>query len=277
VLLAVHRAAGRAACHYCLKDVPLPRRCADCGAPAPQEFGAGTEKVQEEAARLFPGMGIVRMDTDAMKGRAAVPEALRRFRDGEARILVGTKMVGKGLHFPNVTLVGVVSADTAFHLPDFRCAEQTYQELTHVMGRPGRGEHPGEVVVQTYHPKHYSVVCAAGHDAGGFYEREFAERRALGYPPFGELVRLLFEGRDEAAVERLAGRFTAELRKAGGMEVLGPQPAPVARLRGRRRMHALVKASDGAAARRAIADLLEKVPLRGGVDLTVDVDPYESV
>lgn len=276
VLLTVHQREARAVCHYCLHSVRLPSACADCGTPAPERFGAGTEKVEEEVARLFPKAGLLRMDTDAMKGRHALEEALRRFRDGEANILIGTKMVAKGLHFPNVTLVGVISADTAFHLLDFRCAETTFQELTHVMGRSGRGEHPGRVLIQTFHPTHYSVTTAAARDYDAFYERELAERRDLGYPPHGELVRLLFEGADAAAVDRLARVFTEALARQAGLAVLGPVPAPVARLRGRVRVHSLVKAADGAAARRAIGELMERVPLRGGVELAVDVDPYES-
>lgn len=275
IVLAYHRSTRRMLCHVCLKDAPLPPKCPECGQGPLQQFGAGTERIEEELERIFPGVGIVRMDTDSTHTRGAYREALRRFGGGEAKILVGTKMIGKGLHFPNVTLVGVVSADTAFHLPDFRAAETTFQELTHVTGRPGRGEHPGRVIIQTYHAGHYSVRCAATHDYEGFYERELAGRRALGYPPFAELARLLFEGTDAGGVQRLSRRFCGELRRVAGVEVVGPQPAPRMKLRGRHRIHALVKSADGAAMRRAIAELLDHVLIRGGAQLTVDVDPYD--
>ena len=133
------------------------------------------------------------------------------------------------------------------------------------------------MLIQSYNPGHYSVACASRHDYEGFYAQELAHRRQLGYPPFSELVRLLFEGRDTAAVERLSRKFTDAVREKTGAEVMGPQPAPVARIRNRLRVHALVMAPDGAATRAAIAELLEKVPLRGGVDLTVDVDPYDCM
>lgn len=275
IVQAYHRSTRGMLCHYCLQQTPLPSKCPECGQAALKQFGAGTERIEEELARMFPDVGIVRMDTDSTHTRAAFREALRRFGGGEARILVGTKMIAKGLHFPNVTLVGVVSADTAFHLPDFRAAEKTFQDLTHVTGRPGRGEHPGRVVIQTYHAGHYSVRCAATHDYEGFYKQELENRRALGYPPFSELVRLLFEGTDAAGVQRLSRKFCGDLRRVAGLEVLGPQPAPRVKLRGRHRIHALVKSTDGAAMRAAIAERLDRVPMRGGVQLTVDVDPYE--
>jgi primosomal protein N' (replication factor Y) len=213
------------------------------------------------------------MDSDAMRTRGAFRDALAEFRDGRAQILVGTKMIAKGFHFPNVTLVGVINADTAFNLPDFRSAETTYQELTHVTGRPGRGEHPGRVIVQTYHPTHFSVTCAAAHDAAKFYELELEARRGMGYPPFEALIRLLFEGRDEEMTRKAARQFTGALAAT----IIGPSPAPVYRIRNRFRYHALAKSPDGAALRRAVAELLDKRALRGTVDLTVDVDPYDAM
>jgi primosomal protein N' (replication factor Y) len=278
VVLAHHRALGRALCHYCLKDYALPPICPACNRATPSQFGAGTEKVEAEVSALFPQATVLRMDTDAMRTRGALQEALRKFRDGVAQILVGTKMIAKGLHFPNVTLVGVVNADTAFHLPDFRGAETAFQEVTHVTGRPGRGEHPGHVLIQTFHPKHYAIASAAAHDYAGFYEKELAMRRANNYPPFSSLVRLLFEGRDEGGVRRLAERFSAAVGSAApSVEVVGPQPAPHYLLRRRYRYHALVKAPDGRVAREAIGRLIDEVPLRGSVELSVDVDPYDSM
>ena len=277
VVLTYHRQRGETLCHYCMKAYALPDRCPDCRKAAPVQSGAGTEKVEDEVRARIKGATVLRMDSDSMKSRHLFHEALRKFRDGAAQIMVGTRMIAKGFHFPNVTLVGVINADTAFHLPDFRSAETTFQDLTHVTGRPGRGDHPGLVLIQTYQPTHYSVTSAATHDYAGFYTKELAMRREYGYPPFGALVRLVFEGREEAAVERSARQFTDALREMPGITILGPSPAPRYRLRNRYRVHALVKSTDATAARRAVGTLMDRRPLRGAVDLAVDVDPYESM
>lgn len=276
VSMTYHRATGKALCHYCMRGRPVPPTCPECKKAPPRQIGAGTEKIEEEVKRLLPGVGVLRMDSDAMTSRALYRDALATFRDGKAQVLIGTKMIAKGLHFPNVTLVGVVNADTAFQLPDFRCAETTFQELTQVSGRPGRGDVEGRVLIQTWNPAHYSIQTAKTHDYEAFYKHELAQRRELIYPPFGSLIRLLFEAFGEDRVRDAANEFVGRIRLDGAGEILGPVAAPIYRLKGRYRVHALVKAREAEAARRAIVKAMEIGPVKGGVDLTIDVDPYDA-
>jgi primosomal protein N' (replication factor Y) len=242
VSLTLHLGHERMVCHYCSYQCAVPQTCPGCKGVKIRFFGAGTQRVEDEVKRLFPGRPLVRMDSDTTGQRGAHMRLYRQFRDGKADILIGTQMIAKGFDFPRVTLVGVVAADTAINLPDFRAAERTFQLLTQVSGRTGRGPLGGKVIIQTYHPGHYGIQAAAGHDYASFYRAEIEHRRALQYPPFTDLIRFLFTGADEAALWEAAAFFTSLLerfREAG--ELLGPAPAPLFRLKTHYRVHTMLK------------------------------------
>ncbi len=242
VSLTYHQQEERLACHYCLRQFPLPKRCPECGSEKIRYFGAGTERVVEEVRALFPQARLLRADRDVLKDPQDYATLYHQFYRGEADVLVGTQMIAKGMDFPRVGLVGVVAADTALHLPDFRSAERTFQLLVQAGGRSGRADIPGRVVIQSYNPDHYAIKLAKTHDYSAFYEEEIAFRSATRYPPFSQLWLLAFEGEDRAAVAESA-RQGAEALRAGwpGDEVLGPAPAPLSRVRGRYRYHVLLK------------------------------------
>ncbi len=246
-------------CHYCDAERDPPDHCSGCGAPDTALLGLGTQRLEEEVRQLFPGARIGRLDRDSSARRGATEEILDALSQGRLDILIGTQMVAKGHDFPGVRLVGVIAADLALHHPDFRAAERTFQLLTQVAGRAGRGAAPGRVVVQTFSPEHYAIRCATTHDYEGFYREEMRQRSALGYPPYTRLLRVLVTAPD-AAVARRAGDTLADgVRRAGAvgagdraneafdtptLEVLGPAPAPLSRLRDRERVHFLVKGRD---------------------------------
>lgn len=237
---------GRLRCHYCNYTAVLPELCPRCDSRYIRHFGAGTQKVEEEARRLFPRARIVRMDSDSTARKGSHQRIINTFRDGQADILIGTQMIAKGLDLPGVTLVGVINADTTLHMPDFRAAERTFQLLTQVAGRAGRGDLPGEVLVQTYCPDHYSIVSAAVHDCERFYRSEMPVRRSLGYPPFSHLARLLFTHEDEAMVIKGAELAKEILDQViSGWEekidVLGPAPAPLSKIKGHFRWQLVLK------------------------------------
>ena len=228
VSLTLHTNRDRMVCHYCSHEEKVPLSCPSCGGAQIRYFGAGTQRVENEVKRLFPGVTTIRMDRDTTARRGAHQRLYRQFRERRAQILIGTQMVAKGFNFPGVTLVGVVTADTALNLPDFRAAERTFQLLTQVSGRAGRGASGGEVIVQTYHPDHYSITAAAQHDYTTFYEAELENRRQLGYPPFSEMLRFLIYGTAEATVWEAAAYLNTLLKPltlAG--ELLGGSGAAV--------------------------------------------------
>jgi len=262
-------------CHHCGLARAAPEVCARCGSLHIRFSGFGTERVEKELVLLFPRARPGRLDRDSVARKGAHVRIVGGFRAGDLDVLVGTQMVAKGFDFPGVTLVGVISADTSLNLPDFRAAERTFQLLTQVSGRSGRGEKAGEVVVQTYQPDHYAVQAAAAQDYDAFYRHEIEVRRELGYPPFSHLANLTIASRDAEEAGRHAEAVARELRaRAAGRAaaVLGPAPAPIARLRGRYRWHVLVKGQ-----RPEIVDLVRDslALLRGraGAAVTVDMDP----
>jgi primosomal protein N' (replication factor Y) len=217
------------------------------------------------------------MDRDTTARKGAHQTLLEGMLRGEIDILVGTQMVAKGHDFPNVTLVGVLGADSSLNLPDFRSAERTFALLSQVAGRAGRGDNPGRVLIQTYAPEHYALTCAAAHDYESFYAQEIACRQPLDYPPFGFLINLVLAGNEEPKVQRAAAALAAGLQQfSGDAEVLGPAPCPLARLRGKSRVQILLKAPQRLPLRRLLAGLSElrkKIPV--GIALSVDVDPVD--
>jgi primosomal protein N' len=252
VALTFHKQYDRLVCHQCNRHWRLPATCKQCGSPRIRLLGIGIEKVEAEAARAFPHARLLRWDRDVTRGRHAHEQILAKFLAHDADILIGTQMLAKGLDMPSVTLVGVVNADVALHLPDFRTGERTFQILTQVAGRAGRGERPGRVIIQTYTPDHYAIEAAARHDYEGFAAAELESRRRAGYPPFGRLARLTLShpnpraAREEALrLHRALSHRRAEL--GNDADVLGPSPAYVPRVRGRWRWQLLLRGRDPAA------------------------------
>ena len=277
ISLTVHRArAGwRARCHYCNYSMTVPKACRKCAAPYLERAGFGTEKVEEQLADTFPGARIGRVDRDSVRRKGALVSLLSRFAAGDLDVLVGTQMIAKGHDFPRVTLVGVVSADVGLGLADFRAAERTFQLLTQVSGRAGRGERTGEAIVQTIYPAHYSIQLACRQDYRAFFERELAYRKGMRYPPMVALINTIVRGRTfDEAMQAAADvvRRLEPVAATAGLSLLGPAPAPLVRLRGEHRVQFLVKGTKRAEMRRALAAVLAEMPhLRRRV--TVDVDP----
>ena len=234
-------------CHLCDTREPAPKGCPNCWGSQIRFFGIGTQKLEAETRRAFPRARVLRWDRDAAHARGAHEEILRTFTNHEADILVGTQMIAKGLDLPRVTLVGVISADTSLHLPDFRAAERTFQLLTQVAGRAGRGPLGGKVIIQTYSPEHYAVQAARTHDYLTFYARESEFRRQQGYPPYGELARLLHVDYGQARVQREAEQLGRQIRYLmrsegiEGVEVIGPAPAFRHKIRGRYRWQIVLR------------------------------------
>jgi primosomal protein N' (replication factor Y) len=277
--LTFHRQTSLAICHYCDYQTPGPTACPDCKSPSLRFSGLGTQKLEAEVRARFPNFSCLRMDTDSMQQRGSHEAALASFRDGRVRILLGTQMIAKGLDFPNVTLVGVINADTALNLPDFRASERTFQLVTQVAGRTGRGEQGGRVLVQTFAPDAPAIMAAVKHDYNAFARTELPHRQAVGYPPFGSMVRIVVRGESEAGARALADDIGARLRaKASeGVRVLGPAAAPITKLRNQFRFHIQLQSLDGellrAVVRAAVADLK---PL-DNLFWTVDVDPWDMM
>jgi primosomal protein N' (replication factor Y) (superfamily II helicase) len=278
VAMTYHLGENHLACHYCDHQTRVPLSCPTCGSKAIRHMGAGTERVEEELHKLYPRIRVARMDVDTTRRKGSHAAILKRFGDRDVDVLVGTQMIAKGLDFPEVTLVGVVLADTSLNLPDFRAAERTFGLVTQVAGRAGRGLKPGRVMVQTYQPDHYSLLAAREHDYEGFYRQEIGFRKKLDYPPFAELVHLVLSGEDEPRVMETA-RLVANLLQDGGFtgELLGPAPAPLARLRGQFRYHLVLKGTDLARMTREVRAAFSQAggKWRKGKDirLTVDVGP----
>ncbi|HEX9367053.1 MAG TPA: primosomal protein N' [Vicinamibacterales bacterium] len=274
VTLTVHKAAGRARCHYCNHSAPLPRVCGKCAGPYLEQLGFGTERVEAEVRALFPRARVGRVDRDTIRRRGAIGAILARFAAKELDVLVGTQMIAKGHDFPSVTLVGVISADVGLGLADFRAAERTFQLLTQVAGRAGRGVLAGEAVVQTLYPAHYSIQHACRQDYPAFYEDELKFRRAMRYPPAVALLNVIVKAKTRQGAMEDAGTIAQGLRLpgVGAWRVLGPAPAPLGRLKGEHRAQLFIKGTQRNAMRTALLALLEGRPELKRRTI-VDVDP----
>lgn len=280
VSLTVHKTGRNLRCHYCGRAERIPRPCPSCGSDDLRQLGAGTQRVEEEIAEVFPSARVLRMDLDTTSRKGAHRRILDAFGRGDADILLGTQMVAKGLDFPRVTLVGVVEADTGMLLPDFRAAERTFQLLAQVAGRAGRHELEGEVLIQTRNPEHPALQFALRHDFHGFALGELAERLALGYPPYGRLIGVELKGPHEGSTRQLAGRWgdalVTEAGKVAGVEVLGPVPALIGRVKRWWRFQILVKAPRTLPAS-VLASMVRaaeaRVSLPSGHRVNLDVDP----
>lgn len=275
VSLTYHKDHELLRCHTCNFAAAYPQRCPDCRSPFIKHFGAGTQQVAEAAGLLLPEARILRLDRDTTTRKDSHRRILEAFAKGEANVLIGTQMVAKGLDLPRVSLVGVVAADVALNLPDFRAAERTFQLVTQVAGRAGRGDLPGRVIVQSYATEHASLIFAQHHDYAGFYAREIADREALRYPPFQRLVNVVFSAESQQAAWAAAEAAATSLREHEGLTVLGPAESAIAQIRGRYRVQVLLKAPDPDPVRHALRDALRpgKLPRASGLRIAVDVDP----
>lgn len=280
VSLTYHRPRKQLRCHYCGMVTEPHETCPQCRGTNIRLLGVGTQRVEDDLARFFPDVKVLRMDLDTTSRKGAHDRLLKQFEAGESDILLGTQMVAKGLDFARVTLVGVISADTQMLLPDFRASERTFQLLTQVAGRAGRSTLKGEVIIQTHQPKHYSLKHVIDHDANAFFEEEIAGREELMYPPFSRLVLVETKGKDERKVRALAEEIGAALKTAGGTWlVLGPAPALIDRIKTLYRWHIIIKSpkqSDpsGATARHALREIVRTLgPQSKGLQIIIDVDP----
>ena len=270
----MHRKEDRLRCHYCGSVIAVPRSCPACHAEALEPIGSGTERVEERVQELWPKATVEVLDRDtARRGESAA--VLERFGRGESQILVGTQMVSKGHHFPNVVLTAVLSADTYLSFPDFRAVEKTYNLLTQVAGRAGRGERPGRIIIQTFHPEHYAIQAALRHDDTAFAAEEMRFRRIFHYPPYTKMIQLLLRdsnrARGQSEMTEIARRIN-EHPAAREFRVSGPAAAPFERLRGRWRFQILIRHVSGPRLRQTVHEILEGMKTR---DLVIDVDPHE--
>jgi primosomal protein N' (replication factor Y) len=269
-------------CHYCDYSIESPGDCPKCRGYRLRGIGIGTERLEQEIQSLFPGARVERMDRDTTTRRHSHQQILKKLEGGHIDILVGTQMIVKGHDFPNVTFVGVISADTSLHFPDFRSSERTFQLLTQVAGRAGRGESTGKVIIQTFNPDHYSILRAKDHDFSGFYKEEIQFRNALDYPPFSRLVNFRITGNNEKRTEEI----TVEMGQVGqsllresyprGIDLLGPSKAPFSKMKGRYRWQMLAKGKSSRSLHqfaRELANRLDEKAKGIGVHLDIDVDP----
>lgn len=282
VAMTFHRQDSAVVCHWCDHRTAPPTACPDCNSPRIRYGGLGTQKLEAEVRARFRGVSVTRMDADTMRRPGSHEAALDAFKRGETRVLLGTQMIAKGLDFPNVTLVGVVSADSALNLPDFRAAERTFQLVTQVAGRTGRGERGGRVVVQTFDPDHPAIQAAVRHDYERFAREELPAREALGYPPFGVMARVIARGASEPLVTAYLDQVADAVRRAAEasgerLRFVGPAPAPITRLRGEFRRHLQLHARSGDAVRAALRAGWQPIKPPEGVRSIADIDPTDML
>jgi primosomal protein N' (replication factor Y) len=273
VSLTVHKAIRRARCHYCNYSIGIPTSCANCAGPYLEQLGFGTERVEAEIQALLPAARVARVDRDTVRRRGAITAILSKFAAGELDVLVGTQMIAKGHDFPQVTLVGVISADVGLGMADFRAAERTFQLLTQVAGRAGRGDLAGEAIVQTLYPAHYSIRHACRQDYAAFFDDEIEFRRRMKYPPVVALINAVVRGRTREAAMSDGNDIVRALKRGGeSYRVLGPAPAPISRLKGEYRTQFFLKGTHRAPMREALVAALEARPeIRRRT--SIDVDP----
>ena len=282
--LTHHRDGGKAICHYCDFTIATPPACPACQFDGIRYSGLGTQRLEAEIKAKFPKARVARMDSDTMRRPGSHQRVLSMFRSGDLDILLGTQMIAKGLDFPNVLLVGVINADSALHFPDFRAAERTFQLVTQVAGRTGRGERSGRVIVQTYSPEHPAIQAASRHDYNQFAKDEMVVRRRFNYPPLGSVARIIIRGSVEDVTEAVADALLARLdaaRNQPGYEVrvLGPAPPPISKLRGKYRFHILLQSVNAAHLGATIRKAIETFTIaeKDDVQYVIDIDPMDML
>ncbi|MDH6672728.1 primosomal protein N' (replication factor Y) [Paenibacillus sp. LBL] len=291
ISLTYHQKSNNLRCHYCGYAAQAPEVCPECGSEHIRYFGTGTQRVEEELAKLFPGIRVIRMDVDTTTEKGSHEKLLKQFRDKKGDVLLGTQMVAKGLDFPDVTLVGVITADSALNLPDFRAAEKTFQLLTQVAGRAGRHQLPGEVVIQSYTPEHYSIIHASSHDYLSFVKDELKHRKALHYPPYCRLILVTLSHEQLPLLVRMAENFAAAIKSesdrrgwfgsldrfdASALDILGPVASPIPRLKNRYRFQCMIKwrgTMDAVSLVRVVAEKLQDSARDSKLQISIDVDP----
>jgi primosomal protein N' (replication factor Y) len=288
VSLTYHKYVNNLLCHYCGFSIKPPNRCPACNREDLKPYGFGTQRVVEVLEDLFPKARVERMDRDTMKRKGEVQQVLKRFMQHETDILVGTQMVTKGHDFPNVTLVGVISADLSLNYPDFRAGEITFQLLSQVAGRTGRGNVPGKVIIQTFNPSHYAITATKDHNYKKFFSKEIALRRQVNYPPFSLIANVRFLGNNKSKTEKTAVHIGTKIRntiknqskRKSNIQVLGPVEAPMAKLKGKYRQQILIKSRTS----KHLNHLLKEVEIfstqilsSSGVRMIIDVDPYQMM
>ena len=276
ITLTLHKKQNGYRCHFCGFSVAATTPCPSCGAPELQVMGMGTEKVEAAARFLFPDARIARMDQDTTSKKGSLVKMLRDLKHGEIDILVGTQMVAKGHDFPNITVVGVMNADIGLAIPDFRSGERTFQLLAQVAGRAGRGDKPGQVILQTMNPDHYAITSACTQQTARFVQEESGFRKMLGYPPFARMIQVRVSGKNEAAVIQAAGLAGQRARNASGgrIQILGPTEAPIAKLSDHFRHHMLLMCPHVGILRQAADAAASVRESESGIHVVVDVDPY---
>lgn len=277
VAMTYHRIEGHLRCHYCGSVRKPPLSCPDCGGEHLRYQGLGTQRVETALNERFPEACVLRMDSDSTRRRGSHGRLYRAFASGDGDILLGTQMVAKGFHFPRVTLVGVISADSELHFPDFRANERTFQLLTQVAGRAGRGDQRGEVIIQTFSEENPGISFAAEGDFAGFMSEELRSRRALSYPPYGRMIRVLLRGRKETDVLEKGREIVLSLRRVAPatVEVLGPAPAPLYRLNRWYRVHFFLRGRASATLRKCVEASQIMEFKRPGMMITVDIDAVD--
>jgi primosomal protein N' (replication factor Y) len=276
--MTYHKRIGYLRCHFCGHTIHVPPRCPTPGCEAADWTftGSGTEKVETQLGRIFPQAAIRRMDSDTMTSKHAYQHVLGAFRKGEIDILIGTQMIAKGLHFPNVTLVGVVNADATLHMPDFRSGERAFQLFTQVAGRAGRGDVAGEVLIQTYTPTHPAVQAARRGDFDIFVDEELEARKVLHYPPFRRLICVLLRGEQAGDVEQTANQLYGILERhfEGKEDILisPPTEAPIARIQNYYRFQLIARVPKTAQFTRPLREALKRIRIPRGVQVNIDVD-----
>jgi primosomal protein N' (replication factor Y) len=263
-------------CHYCGFQIKAPDVCPVCGGGNIRYFGAGTEKVEQEVNRLFPGIKTIRIDADSTSRKGSLEQMLSCFKRGEAQILIGTQAVAKGLDFPKVALVGIISADTSLNMPDFRAGERTFQLITQVAGRAGRGQFPGRVYVQTYCPESFAINAACKNNFAGFYMKELENRRQHNYPPFCHLLNIIFAGPREEVIKAEAFNMKQFFMSKGfdGVEIYGPAPAPRLRIKDNYRYHILLKSREEETLIQ-VEDFLKSLKKNSKINVAWDMDPQD--
>ncbi len=265
-------------CHYCNFSTVVMSLCPNCKGIRLKGYGIGIEMVEEEIKKLFPSINIDRLDRDSISKKGALNKILTKFERGETNILVGTQMITKGHDYHNVTLVGIISADTSLNIPDFRSSEKTFQLITQFSGRAGRGITPGNVIIQTFNPDHYSILCAKDHDYYRFYKEEIKFRKELNYPPFSRLINFKIIGKNEEKTKEIAidvGNIAKMISKrySKDINILGPSPAPIAKIKGKYRWQLLVKGRNRSSLYGFSSDFLDECHKKRSAKIIIDVDP----
>ncbi|MFV1951536.1 MAG: primosomal protein N' [Nitrospinota bacterium] len=290
--LTYHGKIKKMQCHYCDYSISAPSTCPDCNGSRIDRFGIGTQRLEEIVKELFPTAVLARMDRDSTRVKHAHANILRSLKKGEIDILIGTQMIAKGHDFPGVTLVGIIHADASLNIPDFRSGERTFQLITQVAGRSGRGDREGEVIIQTYHPHHYIIQYASRYDFNGFYKGEAAFREELNYPPFAKMIGIMIESNSEKMAEKTSNEFGKMIERAiktsnthrskgkDGIEMLGPARAFLYKIRNRYRRQIILKGKERVPLRSILykgMQQFDKSKLSGGVRINIDIDPVHLV